>query len=391
MNSVIEKRRSFIINAVYFSILIAVGYCAVKFCLPLMLPFLFAFIIAHVINKPVSAIAGKLKMKRSFVGLIFVILMLVIIAAVFFLIGIELFQKISDFYNYVALQLQNITALINSLKLWILDLTAFLPASVRTLLHENVTLFFDNIIQNGFKNISIDTSMINWSELLSKGGQMISGTVGKIPSAIISFIVFVISIVFISTDYDKIMNFFSNQLESRHLQKLTQGWRLGVSSLKKMFKAYGLIILITTFELTVGFYILKFIGVLDMPYILFVAFAIAIIDIIPVLGTGTVLIPWGVVSFIMGNIGLGIGVLVLYIIILVVRQIIEPKLVAGQVGLPSIVTIIAMYVGSKTIGVLGFFILPFVVILLKVFSDEGIISFGKTKKNETLQQVQEEK
>ncbi len=379
LNSVIEKRRNFIINAVYFLILFAVGYCAFKYCLPLVLPFLFAFLIASVIDRPISAIARKVHAKRSFVSLLFILLMIVAIAAVFFLIGIELFQRISDFYNYVAVQLQNLTSLINSLKLWILDITVFLPAAIRSVLHENVTLFFDNIIQNGFNNISIDTSMINWSELLSKGGQVISGTVGKIPSAFISFIIFVISTVFISSDYDTIREFFVNQLETRHLNKITRGWQLGVSTLKKMFKAYGLIILITTFELTVGLYILKFIGVLDIPYIIFIAFAIAVIDIIPVLGTGTVLIPWAVISFIMGNIGLGIGVLVLYIVILVIRQIIEPKLVAGQVGLPAIVTIIAMYVGSKTMGVLGFFILPFIVILIKVFSDAGIINIGKNK------------
>ena len=145
-----------------------------------------------------------------------------------------------------------------------------------------------------------------------------------------------------------------------------------------MIKAYCLIILITTFELTVGFYILKFVGVFDNPYIVFIAVAIAFIDIIPVLGTGTVLLPWAVISFIIGNVGLGIGLLVLYVIILVIRQIIEPKLVAGQVGLPPIATIIAMYIGSKTLGVLGFFILPFIVILVKVFNDAGLIHVFKS-------------
>ena len=105
----------------------------------------------------------------------------------------------------------------------------------------------------------------------------------------------------------------------------------------------------------------------------------SIIDIIPVLGTGTVLIPWAVYSLITGNFPLGIGLIVVYAVILVIRQIIEPKLVAGQVGLSPIVTIIAMYVGTKLLSVVGFFILPFTVILIKKFNDEGIIHLFKGK------------
>lgn len=377
MNNVVEKRRRVLINTAYFALIFAVCFAAYRWLLPLILPFIFAFVFATILNRPITAISKKTPLKRPWLSTAFVILFVLIIAAVFFLIGMELAETLTGFYDYSIAQLNNITDLVNDLKLWILDVTAFLPEAVRGTLHENVTVFFDNIIENGFKNISIDTSMINWSELLSKGSEMITGTVGKIPSLIIATIVFMISTVFIASDYEKIKRFFVKQVKPEHADKISNAWHLGVNSLKKMVKAYCLIILITTFELTVGFYILKFIGVFESPYIIFIAVAIAFIDIIPVLGTGTVLIPWSVISFITGNIGLGIGLLILYVIILVIRQIIEPKLVAGQVGLPPIATIIAMYIGSKTLGVLGFFILPFIVILIKVFNDAGLIHVFK--------------
>ncbi|MBO5396762.1 MAG: sporulation integral membrane protein YtvI [Clostridia bacterium] len=377
MTNVVEKRRRVLINTAYFALIFAVAFAAYRWLLPLLLPFIFAFAAAGILNRPISAIVKKTPLKRPWLSAGFVIMLVLIIAAVFFLIGIELVETVSGFYDYSVAQLNNITDLVNDLKLWILDITSFLPEVIRGTLHENVTLFFDNIIQNGFQNISIDTSMINWSELLSKGSEMITGTVGKIPSLIIAAIVFMISTVFISSDYDKIKIFFVKQVKPERARKISDAWHLGVNSLKKMIKAYCLIILITSFELTVGFYILKFIGVFESPYIIFISVAIAFIDIIPVLGTGTVLIPWAVISFITGNIGMGIGLLVMYVIILVIRQIIEPKLVAGQVGLPPIATIIAMYVGSKTLGVLGFFILPFIVILIKVYNDAGIIHVFK--------------
>ncbi len=377
MNNVVEKRRKVLINTAYFALIFAVVFAAYRWLLPLLLPFVFAFAAAGMLNRPITAITKKTPLKRTWLSAAFVIILVLIIAAVFFLIGMELVETATGFYDYSVAQLNNITDLVNDLKLWILDVTSFLPEVVRETLHKNVTLFFDNIIQNGFQNISIDTSMINWSDLLSKGSEMITGTVGKIPSLVIATIVFMISTVFISSDYDKIKRFFVKQVKPERAQKISYAWHLGVNSLKKMIRAYCLIILITTFELTVGFYILKFIGVFESPYIIFIAVAIAFIDIIPVLGTGTVLIPWAVISFITGNIGMGIGLLILYIVILVIRQIIEPKLVAGQVGLPPIATIIAMYVGSKTLGVLGFFILPFIVILIKVYNDAGLIHVFK--------------
>lgn len=90
------------------------------------------------------------------------------------------------------------------------------------------------------------------------------------------------------------------------------------------------------------------------------------------------LIPWAIYSFINENVSMGIGLLIIYAIILVVRQIIEPKLVAGQAGLSPFVTIAAMYIGTKTLGILGFFILPFAVIVIKQLNDEGIIHIFKT-------------
>jgi len=383
LNPVTEKRRATLINVAYFAVVFALLYVFFEYLFPLVTPFIIAFIVASILNKPISAINKKVPViKRSILSVVCVLLLVGVFAAVFFFIGMELFEKIKGLFNYVMSLFQNIGDVVNIVKIWILDSTAFLPETIRAVLHENLTVFFDGIIENGFKNIPIDIGAIDWSSLLSKGGAMLSGTVGQIPSFLIACVISVISTVFIINDYDRIIGFFMRQLSEHNAHKLVTGWQLGVSSLKKMIKAYCLIILFTTFELTVGFYILKFIGVLNIPYIILIAFIIALIDIIPVLGTGTVLLPWAVISFITGKIGQGLGLLALYVVILVVRQIIEPKLVAGQVGLSPIVTIVAMYIGTKTLGVLGFFILPFVVILIKVLNDEGVISVFKSAVSE---------
>ena len=90
-------------------------------------------------------------------------------------------------------------------------------------------------------------------------------------------------------------------------------------------------------------------------------------------GAGTVMVPWAIINFFNGNIGLGIGLLVMYATITVIRQILEPRLVAMNVGIHPVLTLMGMYLGVQIFGVIGIFILPITFVLLKALNDEGII------------------
>ena len=120
--------------------------------------------------------------------------------------------------------------------------------------------------------------------------------------------------------------------------------------------------------------ILKLLNIYNGGYILIIAILTAIVDIVPVLGTGTIVIPWAVYNLFVGNYALAIGLFALYIIITVIRQIIEPKLVATQLGLPAFLIITSMFIGSQIFGVMGIFILPITILTLKLLNDEGIIN-----------------
>ena len=94
-------------------------------------------------------------------------------------------------------------------------------------------------------------------------------------------------------------------------------------------------------------------------------------------GSGTVMIPWAILSGLDGNISLSFVLIGLYIITVVVRQILEPKLVSNRIGTHPIFTLIAMYTGFKTIGITGLFLGPIILIILKnIFAkmiDDGIV------------------
>ena len=123
--------------------------------------------------------------------------------------------------------------------------------------------------------------------------------------------------------------------------------------------------MLTVAELTIGFFLLK------IKYAPLLALAIAIVDLLPVLGTGAVLIPWGIIWLLIGKIPLGISILVLYAIITVVRNFAEPKIIGGQIGIHPLFTLIAMFVGIKFFGVLGVFILPIsLIVIVKYYKSE---------------------
>ena len=377
-NPTAQKRLSTLINVSYYALIISVFYLIFKTFFGILVPFIVAFILAALFQKPVGFLERKTPIKRSVSSTVCVLLLVGVLVLVFSFVGMSVADKIKSFYDYVMARMQNIPDLLNDIKVWLLGVVSNLPDAFSGRISDNITEFFDDLIKNGVGSFSITDIGINWSSLISKSGGVLKNTVSSIPSVVISCVVSLIACAFMTADYDRIKRFILTQLSEHNSKRMKDGYRLATGTLKKMLKAYSLIIVITTCELTLGFYILKLIGVFDSSYIPLIAFIIALIDIIPVLGTGTVLIPWAVYSFIMGKVPLGIGLLVVYVIILVIRQIIEPRLVAGQVGLPPIVTIIAMYIGTKTIGVLGFFILPFVVILIKELNDHGIIHLFKT-------------
>lgn len=116
---------------------------------------------------------------------------------------------------------------------------------------------------------------------------------------------------------------------------------------------------------------------MNVGYPLLMALFIAFADALPIVGSGTVMIPWAIICAFNGNINLSIALIVLYIIITIVRQLLEPKVISNQIGIHPIFTLIAMYTGYKAIGIIGMLIGPIIIIILKpIFEtliDKGIV------------------
>ena len=103
---------------------------------------------------------------------------------------------------------------------------------------------------------------------------------------------------------------------------------------------------------------------------LLIAALIAVFDIFPIVGAGLILLPWTVITFIQGNVLQGIGMAVLYVVVIIVRQIMEPRIVGRQVGLPPLVTLACMFVGTSLFGGVGLFGLPILAAILTNLNDD---------------------
>ncbi len=365
MDAVIQKRKTFIISFIYVTIFIGLYYLTINYALSYIFPFVFAAALSIFLQRPIKAITKKLHIKaHSAVSIILVLLIVVIIlgtaAGLLFALGSEL----KEFFTYVFSNISSLSELIDAVEVFVMDLLVKLPKGVSDALSGYVVDFFDKI---GTHSMGIDMSVL--SAPISGAWHVVKG----IPSLFLSLLVTVVSCVFMTADYEVIKKMILSFFRIENREKIVNTKRTITRGVSKLFKAYATLMLITFLEMAIGLSFMKLIGVYKGGYIAIIAFVTCIVDIIPVLGTGTVLLPWAVYNFVTGNVGLGIGLIVLYAVITVLRQIIEPKLVANQVGLPAIVTIAAMFIGARVFGAFGIIILPLTVIVLKLMYDEGVI------------------
>ena len=128
---------------------------------------------------------------------------------------------------------------------------------------------------------------------------------------------------------------------------------------KQYLRACLLLGLLTFLQMFIG------LAILGIPYAFLFALLIAVVDFLPLLGTGIILIPWAVVSLLLGEIKLGIGLLVLYAVSSVVRQILEPKLIGEGLGLHPLLSLVSMYAGLRLFGVWGMILAPLVTAGIK--------------------------
>lgn len=375
--NLVEKRREALINITFFAVAAVLYTLFLKYAFWIVAPFIIAVLVALILQKPIRAISKKTKIKRSIVGAVSVFLILSVIVTVIVFVGYRLVSEFKGLGSYIVEKLHDLPELIRTAEGWIISHLAFLPDSIENSLADTVSGFVDNLliyIERGEPagGMELNAESFDLSIITTPLGGLIS-TAKHIPAVLTAALISIIASFFVTCDYDSLTRLIKNNISEEHEATIIKVKKLFGDIIGKMIKSYATIIFVTFCEITIGLNILKLIGVYDGGYIIAISVGTAILDILPVFGTGTVLVPWAVINLFNGNIGLGIGLLVIYGLITVIRQILEPRLVAMNVGLPPIVTLAGMYLGLQLFGFVGLFALPITFVMLKVLNEEGII------------------
>lgn len=334
-------------------------YLAFKLAIFYM-PFLIAFILSLLIEPIIRFGMKHLKLKRRTIAItVFIIALTIIIG--FLVWGIislisessNLLVSINDYAERIS---SNINGIINKM-----DLDKF-----------HLSSEIINVIQSSGNDILSQITI--WVKDALTG---VLGFITSIPTIGIYTVISILSLYFICVDKIYIIDQLEHHFPKIWVKKLAKHMKAIIKSLGNYLKAQSILVIISFVICLIGLVIFKIIG-LNVEFPLIAALTIGFVDALPIFGSATVMIPWAIISAINGDITLAIAIIILLSIMSITKQIIEPKIVSGKLGIHPIFTLIAMYTGFKFIGVLGMLIGPIVLIILKnIYS--GMIDKGVAK------------
>lgn len=378
MNSKTEKKRAFLINLLFIAAVLGLIYVFFKYLFWPVAPFLLSFFFAMLIQRPLRWLTNKTHGKgRGIWSVVLVLLSIaIILIPVILLIG-NLVRELRDFISYLIGQLSDFPKFLADLQEMLLKALSFLPDNIYSTAAQKITEIISSLTTD-FDLSSIGLNSDTVKNTITSGVAGIYNVARNVPSAILGIVIGIIAWILFAKDYRSVVNFIQLQLPESKKNLLVEIKQVFSNTILKMVKAYLLIMFITFCELSIGFTILSIAGIMSNSYIYLIALGICIFDILPVAGSGGILIPWAIVSIVMGNTAQAIGLLVIYVVITVIRQYIEPKIVGDSLGVNPLITLGGLYFGLKLFGVLGMFIVPILIMTIKAFNDTGRIHLWKT-------------
>lgn len=314
------------------------GLCLVIFLGPRLLhffiPFVVGWILALLANPLVRFLERRVKLVRRHGSMLIIIAALAIVIGLFYGAGLLVYREMGSFladapeiYQSVIAEIEN--ALQNGRKL-----AEYFPQN----LQPPLLAFSDNL--DGL-----------FGKLVSRAAEptvQIAGHVAKsIPNLLVNMVIIILSSYLFLADRESIMRWLKEHLPAFVFRYIEYMKRDAKGLIGGYFLAQFRIMCVVALILAAGFL------VLGVRYGVLLAFLTAILDFLPIFGTGTVLFPWAVVKLFAGEYAYATGLILLYILTQVVRQIIQPKIVGESMGLPPLMTLFLLYLGFKLRGLTG--------------------------------------
>lgn len=319
------------------------AWLTLRLLLPLFSPFLFGLLLALAAEPAVRLLSKRLHLPRSVSTGIGVSMTFFLLCTVLLLLGAFLLREIKAFAGLIPDLTFTFQKGIAGLQSWAMGLLAFLPLSIRPLLQENIQALF-----------SSGTALLDqtFRYILNLTGSLLS----HVPDSALGAATAVLSAFMISGKLPRLKLFFRSRLSPERRKSLLETWNRLKHAASRWFTAQIKLMGVTFLLLLGGFLLLR----IRHPFLC--AAGVALVDAFPVLGTGTVLIPWAIGKAIRGDRVRAVALGSLYITVSLTRSMLEPKLVSRHLGLDPLVTLAALYAGFRLWGIGGMILAPLLTV-----------------------------
>lgn len=313
------------------------------------LPFLIGWIVSLIANPLVHFLEKKIKLRRKHSSAIIIVTAIIIIVGTSALLISALVKEATELSNELPAIIESMRLQLNEINRYIQKLSSALPQSVQEAMNNVISDLGQSVTSymNNRKGTSIDSAKI---------------IVGNIAEGFLMIIITILSAYFFTAE----RNNLAAGLRKRLPESAIQYWRLiytnFTSAFGGYFKAQFKIMLVLTVIMFIGFEILR------INYSFLAALGIALLDLLPVFGTGAILWPWAVYDVLSGQYVRAIGLVVIYLICQVVKQLLQPKMVGDSIGLNPLATLVFMFIGYRFYGVFGMIIgIPIGMVIVNMY------------------------
>lgn len=339
-----EKYKQPIQRLIFSLIFIALVYLFFKYVFSYVAPFVIAALLCIAINPITVFFEKRLKIPRGAAAFFSLLAVVALIGGVGTGVASRISGEAQSLFSVLSLYFNNLSENFDAIQSRYLHIVSFTPPN------------FHNAVDGVFLSLI--------SQLAQSFGSLVSQTTGSlvvvIPNFVMTLVIAFISAFFIIKDRESITGVLlkhSPLLIKNNLPLIKKGI---VEVLTEAVKAQLTLTLFTSVICTTGLIILR------NPYALFLGLIIAVIDMIPFLGAGLILLPWAVLSLISAEYALGAALIAIYLAVILSRQIVEHNILQKKIGVHPLAMLISIYLGIKAFGLLGFFIGPAAACIVKV-------------------------
>lgn len=321
----------------------------ISFMMPLIIPFLVAIFISFLLEPMVAALQNNARMSRGPSVALSMLVLLSFFGTVIFLVLLRLVTELIELSK-------SLPYIVRDIQFWI---EQSLPRLQR--IYGELPPAVTNYIQESFGTFAATLQLF-----LTRTAESILQTFSAVPGIVTFIIVSLLATYFISKDRRMLAKHWVSILPAPFGERSLHVLREVFEAFLSYIRAQGILVSISTFISILGLYII------GADYALTMGLLIGFFDIIPVLGPGAVILPWIIWSMISGSTIFGAKLLILYVIITVIRQLLETKVVADNLGLHPLATLVALFVGFKILGFIGMVIGPILLIAIQAIVKAGI-------------------